>query len=217
MNTLVRTLLLRRTKDQKSNVTGNTLVSLPEKIKLEHKIQLNQEEKEVYDKVFSFSQSALQNYMAKVKEKEQDQLGGSSFTFNYAASSANQRLGQGPLAQQGDVKAHHLLVLLLRLRQICDHPGLIRSMLDAETKVSEGIEEDGEDLDLISAMEDMDITKDGARSVDKTEEILNKKNPVFATDSTSSSNQHRHRGAHHPQGEEAGRGRGGEGGYREPV
>ena len=185
MNTLVRTLLLRRTKDQKSNVTGNTLVSLPEKIKLEHKIQLNQEEKEVYDKVFSFSQSALQNYMAKVKEKEQDQLGGSSYTFNYAASSANQRLGQGPLAQQGDVKAHHLLVLLLRLRQICDHPGLIRSMLDTETKVSEGIEEDGEDLDLISAMEDMNIEK--ADSTDhKPESVLEISNPVFSSDSCSS-------------------------------
>merc|ERR1719195_92486 len=185
MNTLVRTLLLRRTKDQKSNVTGNTLVSLPEKIKLEHKIQLNQEEKEVYDKVFSFSQSALQNYMAKVKEKEQEQLGGSSYTFNYAASSANQRLGQGPLAQQGDVKAHHLLVLLLRLRQICDHPGLIRSMLDTETKVSEGIEEDGEDLDLISAMEDMNIEK--ADSTDhKPESVLEISNPVFSSDSCSS-------------------------------
>ena len=195
MNTLVRTLLLRRTKEQKSNVTGDKLVSLPEKFKVEHKMALNEDEKKVYDKVFSFSQTALQNYMAKAREKEEEKLGGhGAYSFNYAASAASHQggggglagLGEGPLAQQGDVKAHHLLVLLLRLRQICNHPGLIMSMLDADTKQNEGIEEEGEDVDLISAMEDMDITKDGASSVDKTEEILNKKNPVFATDSTSS-------------------------------
>merc|ERR1712112_327982 len=156
MNTLIRTLLLRRTKEQKSNVTGTKLVNLPEKFKLEHKIQLNDEEKKVYDKVFSFSQTALQNYMAKVKEKEEEKLGGSgAFTFNYATAKAGSSLGEGPLAQQGDVKAHHLLVLLLRLRQICNHPGLIKGMIDQDTKVAEGIEEGGEEMDLISAMEDM--------------------------------------------------------------
>ena len=170
------------------------MVDLPQKHKLEHKIQLSENEKMVYDKVFSFSQSALQNYMAKVKEKEEEKLGGggSSYTFNYNATAAAHKaggglsLGEGPLAQQGDVKAHHLLVLLLRLRQICNHPGLIQSMLDTETKQSEGIEDqDGEDMDLISAMEDININKEKS-SVDKTENILDKANPVFATDSTSS-------------------------------
>merc|ERR1712112_431161 len=188
MNTLIRTLLLRRTKEQKSNVTGTKLVNLPEKFKLEHKIQLNDEEKKVYDKVFSFSQTALQNYMAKVKEKEEEKLGGSgAFTFNYATAKAGSSLGEGPLAQQGDVKAHHLLVLLLRLRQICNHPGLIRSMLDTETKQAEGIEEDGEEADLISALEDMDITRDQSeKTPDRTDSILDKSNPVFATNSSSS-------------------------------
>ena len=40
------------------------------------------------------------------------------------------------------MKPTHLLVLLLRLRQICNHPGLIKSMVDTETKIREGIEED---------------------------------------------------------------------------
>ena len=127
-------------------------------------------------------------------EKEEEKLsgGGSSYTFNYNATAAAHKagggltLGEGPLAQQGDVKAHHLLVLLLRLRQICNHPGLIQSMLDTETKQSEGIEDqDGEDMDLISAMEDINLNKEKS-SVDKTENILDKANPVFATDSTSS-------------------------------
>ena len=191
MNTLVRTLLLRRTKEQKSNVTGDKIVNLPEKFRLEHKIQLSEEEKKVYDKIFSWSQSALTSYMDKAREKEDEKLGGTGpYTFNHAASQASYKagggsgLGEGPLAQQGDVKAHHLLVLLLRLRQICNHPGLIRTMLDTETKQNEGIEEEGEEVDLISAMEDMDITRDPVKT-DKAEDILDSSNPVFATDSTS--------------------------------
>jgi len=193
MNTLVRTLLLRRTKDQKSNISGKALVTLPAKHKLEHKIALNKDEKDVYDKVFGFSQVALQNYMAKAKDKEDERLGttvtgygsrgpsnsswGNSDDFTYCP-------GQGPLAQQGDVKAHHLLVLLLRLRQICCHPGLIKSMLDQDTKVSEGIEEDGEDVDLISAMQDMDLESN--KNVIKEENILDISNPVFAESKSSS-------------------------------
>merc|ERR1719158_275866 len=143
MNTLVRTLLLRRTKDQTSNVTGKQLVSLPAKHKVEHKVTLRQEEKDVYDKVFGFSQLALQNYMNKAKEKEEERLGVVSTGYGArgpawgGGEDFSYKPGQGPLAQQGDVKAHHLLVLLLRLRQICNHPRLIKSMLDEETKAAE--------------------------------------------------------------------------------
>eukprot|EP00092_Neocalanus_flemingeri_P036978 GFUD01040257.1.p1 GENE.GFUD01040257.1~~GFUD01040257.1.p1 ORF type:complete len:1284 (-),score=419.89 GFUD01040257.1:168-4019(-) len=190
MNTLVKTLLLRRTKDQKSSITGKTLVDLPARHKEEHKIKLNKDEKEVYDKVFGFSQTALQNYMAKAQEKEEGtgytatgyggrgpgMSGGEDFSY---------RPGVGPMAQQGDVKAHHLLVLLLRLRQICCHPGLIKSMLDQEEKIAEGIEEEGEEVDLISAMEDMDISNAGAVEA-KAENILKMSNPVFAEERSSS-------------------------------
>ena len=64
------------------------------------------------------------------------------------------------------VKTHHLLTLLLRMRQICCHPGLIKGMLDQETKEAEGIiEEDGEDLDLLSKLEDMTINKESKGSI----------------------------------------------------
>ena len=42
--------------------------------------------------------------------------------------------------------------------QICCHPGLIKSMLDAESKATEGLEdEQGDDIDLISQLADMSI------------------------------------------------------------
>ena len=69
---------------------------------------------------------------------------------------------------------------------ICD-----RSMLDTETKHSEGLEdEQGEELDLISAMEDMNIRKgDEAEKDEDVEEedtILKMSNPVFEEKRSSS-------------------------------
>ncbi len=56
MNTLVRSLLLRRTKTTKNAQTGADIVKLPPKEVKEHEITLSDEEKQVYDEVFSFSQ-----------------------------------------------------------------------------------------------------------------------------------------------------------------
>merc|ERR1719323_1374593 len=124
--------------------------------------------------------------MAKVKEKEEEKLGGSgAFAFNYAATKAGSSLGEGPLTQQGDVKAHHLLVLLLRLRQICNHPGLIRSMLDTEAKVNEGLIKDQAD-DLVSQMADMSIAKPQEPDEPDYERILDLGNPVFKEKRASS-------------------------------
>ena len=71
MKTLVRSLLLRRTKEQKSLVTGEAIVKLPEKSKIEHKIKLSEEERQVYEKVFSFSQNALKKYMDQNEERQE--------------------------------------------------------------------------------------------------------------------------------------------------
>ena len=56
MNTLVKSLLLRRTKDQKSSVTGEQIVPLPEKETIVHRMKLGPEENKVYQEV-SFSLS----------------------------------------------------------------------------------------------------------------------------------------------------------------
>ncbi len=56
MSTVVHGLLLRRTKATKSAETGAEIVQLPPKREEEHRIKLTEEEKRVYDEVFSFSQ-----------------------------------------------------------------------------------------------------------------------------------------------------------------
>ena len=51
MNTLIKSLLLRRTKDQKSTVTGKEIVPLPEKETIVHRMKLSNEENKVYQEV----------------------------------------------------------------------------------------------------------------------------------------------------------------------
>ena len=176
MKTLVRSMMLRRTKDQKSKMTGKELVALPEKHIVEHKEELSEEERKVFSKVMEFSKRAVEKFMEKSEEKKMGMGGGGSVSLGGAvggaigaaadwAFQAGAQPGLATMAggKDGEVKAHHILVLLLRLRQICNHPGLIQAILAKEEKEQEGLE----DADLVSAM---------AKKVD---EVLNMENPVF--------------------------------------
>merc|ERR1719193_292966 len=180
MKTLVRSMMLRRTKDQKSKMTGKELVALPEKHTVEHKEELSEEEMKVFSKVMEFSKRAVEKFMEKSEEKKMGMGGGGSVALGGEdkgswAFQAEAQPGLATMAggKDGEVKAHHILVLLLRLRQICNHPGLIRAILAEEEKEQEGLE--GE-ADLISAMEGLGLEGNGTKKVD---EVLNMENPVF--------------------------------------
>ena len=180
MKTLVRSMMLRRTKDQKSKMTGKELVALPEKHTVEHKEELSEEEMKVFSKVMEFSKRAVEKFMEKSEERKMGMGGGGSVALGGEdkgswAFQAEAQPGLATMAggKDGEVKAHHILVLLLRLRQICNHPGLIKAILAEEEKEQEGLE--GE-VDLISAMEDLGLEGNGVKKVD---EVLNMENPVF--------------------------------------
>merc|ERR1719400_1618290 len=184
MKTLVKSMMLRRTKDQKSKMTGKELVALPEKHTVEHKEELSEEEMKVFNKVMEFSKRAVEKFMEKSEEKKMGMGGGGSIALGEDhgagggrdwAFQAGAQPGLATMAggKDGEVKAHHILVLLLRLRQICNHPGLIKPILAEEEKEQEGLEGDA---DLISAMEDLGLEGNGAKRVD---EVLNMENPVF--------------------------------------
>ena len=70
MNTLVKALLLRRTKDQKSSLTGKVLVDLPDKNIETHTIDLSGHEKEVYSEVEKFAKGAMQKFMDQQEDAE---------------------------------------------------------------------------------------------------------------------------------------------------
>lgn len=134
------------------------------------------------------------DYMKQHGEKQDDQAfishvqktgSGTGFEFQggRGMSEVDQEDKKGgyKFMQDKNVKTHHLLVLLLRLRQICSHPGLIRSMLDAESRVNEGIEDEiGEEADLVSQLADMSLSsKAGKGPSEEVENILDISNPVF--------------------------------------
>lgn len=86
-----------------------------------------------------------------------------------------------------------VLVLLLRLRQVCSHPALIKTMLDTADSDSMGaeeakIEDDSSDLDLISQMAGMTIGAKGKEEEAKEEEnkFFTHTNPIFDQSNTSS-------------------------------
>jgi len=133
------------------------------------------------------------NMLKKTGETE----GKSEFAFNPQAGGG--LLGAGE--QNPDIKAHHLLVLLLRLRQICCHPGLIKTMIDSEAGVNGGLEDSRsveEDDDLINQMGGMAIggkskqssvkkdSSDEEEEEEKGDNVLNKNNPIFKDEAVSS-------------------------------
>lgn len=106
------------------------------------------------------------------------------------------------LSLHADVKAHEILVLLLRLRQICVHPTLIHSMLDQEDMMESGITET-ENMDPNILLQINNITLQDSndnKDVDEQEmgvdhrvatNLLTSKNPVFKSNRISSKVSHR--------------------------
>jgi len=85
-----------------------------------------------------------------------------------------------------DIKTHEILVLLLRLRQICCHPALIHAMLDQEDVKQSGIMDmENVDADLLSRVHNISLNAiDNAEEdigIDQrvTENLLTAENPVF--------------------------------------
>ncbi|XP_030841222.1 transcription termination factor 2 [Strongylocentrotus purpuratus] len=159
LHTLVKGLLLRRTKEQKTS-SGNPIVSLPEKKLHSHSISLLSEERKIYDQLFQQSRSTVKAYINWHEGKGQ---GGAAPTVQVHPSMAS--TGGGGIAGQvmeqaagaapgGKVSASYILVILLRLRQCCGHLSLLKELPDQESCETDGIE-----LDLVSQMKEMGLVE----------------------------------------------------------
>ncbi|XP_019631804.1 PREDICTED: transcription termination factor 2-like [Branchiostoma belcheri] len=158
LNTLVNSLLLRRTKGQEGR-DGRPLVSLPQCSRVSHVIELSDDERAVYDKFYQDTRKTFQNYLLQHGEKEnvKDRVLPSSVgtvqtvpvgDHNKSAAGQHQNV---PGVQQ-NVKVSHILVQLLRLRQCCCHLSLMKEAVDQETFVNEGI-----DLTLEQQLREMSL------------------------------------------------------------
>ncbi|XP_055613761.1 transcription termination factor 2 [Uranotaenia lowii] len=165
LNTIMKSILLRRTKKQLQE--KGTLQCLPEKNIEVVEIKLQKEEMNVYQKVMMYSRTLFAQFLHQRVEKENDTYFGSQSqrpTFaqtrqpNGAFDRVHQKLKR--MHVKDEVKQHQILVLLLRLRQICCHPGLIHQMLeddDGNFDVST-VEDQSSELDILEELEKMKLT-----------------------------------------------------------
>uniref|UniRef100_A0A8B9LSG6 Transcription termination factor 2 n=1 Tax=Astyanax mexicanus TaxID=7994 RepID=A0A8B9LSG6_ASTMX len=140
LNILTRSLLLRRTKDQKDS-TGAPLVSLPDRTCEVHRVKLSEDEQSVYDVVFAQSRSTLQSYLNRHEGGDAKQ-GHSGNPFEKVAREFGMSQQESVSSSQNSQKGSstiHILSLLLRLRQCCCHLSLLKKTLDQSELQGDGI------------------------------------------------------------------------------
>ncbi|CAD6208407.1 GSCOCG00003415001-RA-CDS [Cotesia congregata] len=198
--TVMKTLMLRRTKQEL--ISKGEVETLPEKHLDIIKVTLDKDERLVYDKVMMHSKTIFAQFLHQRAEKETLQgMGANPLAVDYRNTKFSKAQQQLLAHHANDVKSHQILVLLLRLRQICCQPALIHKMLDQEEMEMNGLENDvltakmmkmnisistsehGDDDD-----DDDDDDEEEEIGVDQriTENLLTSDNPVFDVSRKSS-------------------------------
>lgn len=158
LHNILKPLLLRRTKAELQ--TKGELQALPSKTIIIEEIELTHDEANIYTTILAYSQNLFAQYM----EQHQQRNGGGKLQLD---GDIAKRLEQVKKFGRGqDVKSSQILVLLLRLRQICDHPGLIHQMLQDECDLDDCDEEeyDSTDMNIVKQMIGLKINEDGRES-----------------------------------------------------
>lgn len=160
---LLKSILLRRTKTQL--MESGEVKSLPNKIFEEVKVTLNPEERKVYMKIAAYSKAVFARFLQQQQDKHNN--------FTYDQMQLQRLHSKLQRAYRVDeVKASQILVLLLRMRQVCCHPGLIKKALDdigIENESMDGVNESvhESDGDLIKKLQDLQINENGIGAVDE--------------------------------------------------
>ncbi|KAM8703614.1 hypothetical protein ACLKA7_008266 [Drosophila subpalustris] len=204
LNLLMKSIMLRRTKIQLQ--LDGKLNSLPNKKIRLVEISLDKYEMNVYQRVMTYSQTLFAQFLMQRAEKDSD--------MNFANDACRPTYKQikdpngayykmhekfaRMAGHSHEVKSHEILVLLLRLRQICCHPGLIDAMLEDESSGNMGhddTQEDSPEIDLLAHLNKLAITDDSTSGPDgdqvrplegddmrlakASQNVLKRSNPVF--------------------------------------
>lgn len=208
LNLLMKSLMLRRTKAQLQ--LNGKLNSLPNKEIRLMEISLDTDEMNVYQRVMTYSRTLFAQFLFQRAEKDSD----ANFIKDSHKPTYNQIKDPNGAyykmhekfarmaGQSKEVKSHEILVLLLRLRQICCHPGLIDAMLeDGAGKMEHGdCDSYTPEIDLLAQLNKMNINDNGSSSrrssgrggVDEarlakvSQNVLKRSNPVFSLKRPSS-------------------------------
>lgn len=196
LNNLLRPMLLRRTKLQLQD--RGELQSLPTKTINIVKVTLTKDEMNVYSKILALSQTLFAQFLHQRAERHHLQNMGDfqpTKKPNDIFGELHKKFSQMHAKSHGEVKSSQILVLLTRLRQICDHPGLIHEMLQEDDQVSGSEDESVPDIDLMDQLNRLNINDDAAPENGNTDteqitrassKVLMKSNPVFDFGNASS-------------------------------
>ncbi|KAG7297638.1 hypothetical protein JYU34_018350 [Plutella xylostella] len=184
--TIMRCVMLRRCKQQLQAM--GQLQCLPARDEVQVAVTLQPPEMNVYQKVLVFSKTLFAQFLQQRAEKQAD--GG----FGHAAYD---RMHKKMVALQGGkpVKSHEILVLLLRLRQVCCHCGLIASMLGGEDLEDAGGPPEDTGVDLLKELNKLTLDEqkdkipdeetepefnlEGTTAAEAIRSVLSPGNPVF--------------------------------------
>lgn len=119
---LLKAIMLRRTKQ--GLIETGEIQSLPEKVYKQFNVKLNAHERIVYNRFMAFSKHIFATFV----QQQQDKNG--NFVYDKDRLGRLYQKFSNKFKQVEEVKAHQILTLLLRLRQICCHTGLAKSGLD---------------------------------------------------------------------------------------
>ncbi|CAG9821124.1 unnamed protein product [Phaedon cochleariae] len=207
LHTVISSLMLRRTKAEL--MEKGTLNSLPERKWELIPVDLSKPERDVYGKILIFSRTLFAQFLHQRADKNGEATI-EKYSANQQPNGPNQEYFQMRqkllrLNNIKDVKQHEILVLLLRLRQICCHPSLITGMLheDMELMGDEDQLADKRDaLDFLDQLNNLTIADDaynpnsdnvaqgiGEEALGLKEAargVLNPSDPVFSKESMSS-------------------------------
>lgn len=152
---LLKAIMLRRTKQQL--IEAGEIKSLPNKIYKQFNVTLNPTERTVYNNFLAKSQSLFATYVKQQQDKHDD--GGERYDHKrldrlFKNFSERYRVDH-------EVKAHEILTVILRLRQICCHPGLAKNGLQNTDLAGDAVGDDEADVSdaLLQQLENLNIAE----------------------------------------------------------
>ncbi|KAB0804007.1 hypothetical protein PPYR_00977 [Photinus pyralis] len=191
MNTVMSSLLLRRTKQELQE--KKMLNSLPEKSWTLVSVNLDKEETSIYQKILIFSRTLFAQFLHQRAEKR-DELAPPTAKPNEEYYKMHKHLLK--LNRVKAVTQTEILMLILRLRQICCHPSLITNMLQGEENLDDEDIQGVDELNLLEQLNNLNINEEDANDVPDenntlglaaaSRNLLNPSNPIFAEDRQSS-------------------------------
>ncbi|XP_059607981.1 transcription termination factor 2-like [Phlebotomus argentipes] len=147
VHTLVNLLLLRRTKQQLQE--RGILEKLPTKMVKTVEVQLTPDERSLYAKLLLYSQALFSQYMTQRKN---------DFPIINAKQNVDKVFHSIKSSLVGkDVSTMEIFKLILRLRQICCHPGLILKNQEEDFEFDESTEDSGRAVNLVELVDKLNM------------------------------------------------------------